>query len=84
MIVPNEITETLREQSGHKAAELQVLSVLAGLYPLSPVFFQCIYRYNPQCLCIWSSMNLYSKEYYRLIYSRAVTLSDQETPQYTL
>lgn len=35
MIVPNEITETLGEQSGHKAAELQVLPELAGLCPLS-------------------------------------------------
>lgn len=43
MIVPNEITETLREQSGHKSAELQVLSVLAGLYPLSPGFFSNAY-----------------------------------------
>lgn len=38
MIVPNEITETLGEQSGHKAAELQVLPELAGLCPLSPFF----------------------------------------------
>lgn len=43
MIVPNELTETLREQSGHKAAELQVLPELAGLCPLSPFFCQCIY-----------------------------------------
>lgn len=80
MIVPNELTETLREQSGHKAAELQVLPELAGLCPLSPFFCQCIYRYNAQCHCILSPMNLYSKEYYRLIYSRAFTHSDQETP----
>lgn len=38
MIVPNEITGTLGEQSGHKAAELQVLPELAGLCPLSPFF----------------------------------------------
>lgn len=38
MIVPNEITETLGEQSGHKAAELQVLPELAGLCPLSLFF----------------------------------------------